>query len=298
MAESTTEVAHDAVAVIGTGVIGAGMAVNLLRNGHEVVVWNRTAERASDSSRPGRRLRATPAGRRPMPTSCSRRPPTTTRPVRYGSVTTGSSPVRRRRSTLVSSATLSPDWVAELADACRATGRTFLDMPVTGGRAGAEGGALMLLAGGEASALWPRSLTSSPRSRRPFGTSARWATGHGSSSCSTPCRRSTSSASARRWRWLAAVGLDPNDVGPALVERLGGPVTTMAWAADQQLPARANFALAWRSRIFVTPQRWPATSRLRCSTSPVERLSAAAAKGWGESRLDSRQRPTTDPGAE
>ena len=41
-----------------------------------------------------------------------------------------------------------------------------------------------------------------------------------------------------------AAGLDPDDVGPALVERLGGPVTQMAWASDQQPPERTNFALA------------------------------------------------------
>ena len=34
------------VAVIGTGIMGAGMAGSLAREGHEVVVWNRTAERA------------------------------------------------------------------------------------------------------------------------------------------------------------------------------------------------------------------------------------------------------------
>jgi 3-hydroxyisobutyrate dehydrogenase len=34
------------VAVIGTGIMGAGIAGSLAREGHEVVVWNRTAARA------------------------------------------------------------------------------------------------------------------------------------------------------------------------------------------------------------------------------------------------------------
>lgn len=34
------------VAVLGTGIMGAGMASNLVRDGHDVVVWNRTGERA------------------------------------------------------------------------------------------------------------------------------------------------------------------------------------------------------------------------------------------------------------
>ena len=45
-------------------------------------------------------------------------------------------------------------------------------------------------------------------------------------------------------RLARAAGLDAGHVGPALVDRLGGPVTKMAWASDQQLPERANFALA------------------------------------------------------
>ena len=49
---STDDGAQDGpVAVIGTGVIGGGMAVNLLRNGHEVAVWNRTAEHAAERRR-------------------------------------------------------------------------------------------------------------------------------------------------------------------------------------------------------------------------------------------------------
>ncbi|MEU8308677.1 NAD(P)-binding domain-containing protein, partial [Actinomadura sp. NPDC048955] len=34
------------VAVLGTGIMGAAMARNLLRNGHGVAAWNRTAARA------------------------------------------------------------------------------------------------------------------------------------------------------------------------------------------------------------------------------------------------------------
>ena len=33
-------------AVIGTGIMGVGMATSLLREGHEVVVWNRSRDKA------------------------------------------------------------------------------------------------------------------------------------------------------------------------------------------------------------------------------------------------------------
>ena len=150
-----------------------------------------------------------------------------------------------RRSTLVTSATLSPDWVAELAAACREAGRTFLDMPVTGGRAGAEGGALVMLAGGEATDLAAIGDVLDAISSR-FATSAPSAAGRGSSSCSTPCRplHLVGFGEAMATGALPSVST-PATSDAALVDRLGGPVTKMAWAADQQLPERANFALAW-----------------------------------------------------
>jgi 3-hydroxyisobutyrate dehydrogenase len=41
------------VAVIGTGIMGSGMAGSLAREGHEVVVWNRSAEKAEALVRDG-----------------------------------------------------------------------------------------------------------------------------------------------------------------------------------------------------------------------------------------------------
>jgi 3-hydroxyisobutyrate dehydrogenase-like beta-hydroxyacid dehydrogenase len=36
------------IAVIGTGIMGSGIASNFLKNGYEVVVWNRTLEKLRD----------------------------------------------------------------------------------------------------------------------------------------------------------------------------------------------------------------------------------------------------------
>src|SRR5690349_1245243 len=40
-------------AVLGTGIMGAGMARSLAREGHDVVVWNRTAEKARQVAHDG-----------------------------------------------------------------------------------------------------------------------------------------------------------------------------------------------------------------------------------------------------
>jgi 3-hydroxyisobutyrate dehydrogenase len=48
------------IAVLGTGIMGAPMARNLLRAGHEVTVWNRTVERARPLESDGAHAAASP----------------------------------------------------------------------------------------------------------------------------------------------------------------------------------------------------------------------------------------------
>src|SRR4029079_7037111 len=50
------------VAVLGTGIMGAGMTRSLLRAGHDVRVWNRTAARAQPLADDGATVAGTPAG--------------------------------------------------------------------------------------------------------------------------------------------------------------------------------------------------------------------------------------------
>lgn len=49
------------IAVLGTGLLGAGFARNLLRQGHQVVVWNRTASRTEPLVQAGATAASTPA---------------------------------------------------------------------------------------------------------------------------------------------------------------------------------------------------------------------------------------------
>jgi 3-hydroxyacyl-CoA dehydrogenase len=49
------------VAVLGTGIMGAAMARNLLAAGMEVRVWNRTREKADPLARDGAAVAASPA---------------------------------------------------------------------------------------------------------------------------------------------------------------------------------------------------------------------------------------------
>ena len=50
------------VAVLGTGIMGAAMARNLLKAGMDVHAWNRSPEKAEPLAKDGARSSTTPAG--------------------------------------------------------------------------------------------------------------------------------------------------------------------------------------------------------------------------------------------
>jgi 3-hydroxyisobutyrate dehydrogenase-like beta-hydroxyacid dehydrogenase len=269
------------VAVVGTGVIGAGMAVNLVRNGHEVAVWNRTVDRMTELVAAGATAATTPAA---AATNADVVFEATADDASSRSVWLGDDGIiagSAEASTLVTSATLSPDWIAELAAICRAARRPFLDIPVTGGRAGAEGGALILLAGGEQSALESIGDVLAAISSRLFhfgqvGNGTRFKLVLNALQAIHILGFGEAMAMAR------AAGLDPDEVGPALVERLGGPVTQMAWATDQQLPERANFALTLALKDLRYAAAMSADVDAPLLGVAVNRLTAAADAGFGD----------------
>ncbi len=269
------------VAVVGTGVIGGGMAVNLLRNGHQVAVWNRTAENAANVVDAGATLAATPAeaARGADVVFEATADDASSRSVWFGDdgILAGSA----ETATLVTSATLSPVWVAELAEACRSAGRPFLDMPVTGGRAGAESGALVMLAGGDEATLASiagvlEAISTTVRHFGPVGSGTQFKLVLNALQAAHLVAFGEAMAMAR------SAGLDLDEVGEALVDRLGGPVTTMAWAATREPPQRANFALAWALKDLRYASAMAGELPTPILDVAVARLADAESKGFGD----------------
>ena len=153
----------------------------------------------------------------------------------------------RPGSVLVASATLSPPWVAELAEACAAAGHPFLDMPLTGGRAGAESGQLVMLAGGDAETLAELAPTlaavaSDVKHFGPVGAGTRFKL------ILNAVQAVHLGAFGEAMRMAEATGLDAAAVGAALVERPGGVVTAMADAAFGQDDTPVSFPLRWAAK--------------------------------------------------
>jgi 3-hydroxyisobutyrate dehydrogenase len=142
-----------AVALIGLGLMGKPMALNLLKNGFALTVWNRTRARADEVLAAGAKWAgsardAAAAGDVVM--SIVSDPPAV-EAVLWGAE--GALAGLRKGSVLVDSSTVSPALARRAAAACAERGAAFLDAPVTGGTWGAEKGELVFMVGGEAEVL-------------------------------------------------------------------------------------------------------------------------------------------------
>lgn len=139
------------VAFLGLGVMGYPMAGHLLKNGHEVTVYNRTAAKAlAWVGEYGGRSCATPkeaAEGQDIVFACVGNDEDL-RQVVVG--TDGAIHGMAEGAVFVDHTTASADVARELAATLAKKGVTFLDAPVSGGQAGAENGALTVMVGGDA----------------------------------------------------------------------------------------------------------------------------------------------------
>ncbi|MDI5961501.1 NAD(P)-dependent oxidoreductase [Streptomyces sp. SL13] len=133
------------VAVLGTGVMGAAMARNLLKAGHHVTVWNRTRARAEPLVADGARIAEDPADAvrdADAVLTMMLDGPAVLEAVR------SAAPQLRPGAVWVQSSTVGPEGLAPLAALATEAGVHLVDAPVLGTRAPAEQGQLQVLAAG------------------------------------------------------------------------------------------------------------------------------------------------------
>jgi 3-hydroxyisobutyrate dehydrogenase-like beta-hydroxyacid dehydrogenase len=141
------------VGLIGLGLMGRPMGMNLLKAGYPLVVWNRTAARAEELVAAGARLAGSP---QEVAASCDFlltmvSDPPAIEEVLWGP--RGAIQSLKRGSIYVDSSTISPVLARKIAAACAERGARFLDAPVTGGDWGAKKGELVFMIGGDAGTL-------------------------------------------------------------------------------------------------------------------------------------------------
>jgi 3-hydroxyisobutyrate dehydrogenase/2-hydroxy-3-oxopropionate reductase len=137
------------VAFLGLGIMGRAMATNLVKNGNEVRVWNRSPGKEVA----GAEICATPAaaaqGAEVVWICVS--DTQAVESVLFGADGVENSLVQGM--TIVDSSTISPSATRQFAERVRQHGVDYVDAPVTGSKAGAEGGSLIFIAGGDKAVL-------------------------------------------------------------------------------------------------------------------------------------------------
>jgi 3-hydroxyisobutyrate dehydrogenase-like beta-hydroxyacid dehydrogenase len=145
------------IGFIGLGLMGRPMALNLVKAGHHVTVWNRTPSRAQELLAAGATLGKTP---REVAATSEILISIVSDPPALESILWGSAEQREGAleglesgSIYIDSSTVSPSLVKKISAACQQRGVRFLDAPVTGGDWGAREGNLVFMIGGDAATL-------------------------------------------------------------------------------------------------------------------------------------------------
>lgn len=141
------------VAVLGLGIMGSGMAQQLVERGFDVTVWNRDARKAQALATAGAQVAVSPAlaaqGAEVVVAMLAN--DEASRTVWLGEE--GALAAMSPTSVAIEASTLTVGWVRALAAEATVRGVAFLDAPVTGSKNNAANGSLTFLAGGDAHAL-------------------------------------------------------------------------------------------------------------------------------------------------
>lgn len=137
------------IGFVGLGIMGQGMATNLLNAGFALTVWNRTITRMQDLVAQGAHAGASPAdvaARSDIIITCVSDTPD------VQAVILGEQGIihgARPDALVIDCSTISPQATREMAAALGEKGIHMLDAPVSGGSEGAAKGTLSIMVGGE-----------------------------------------------------------------------------------------------------------------------------------------------------
>jgi 3-hydroxyisobutyrate dehydrogenase-like beta-hydroxyacid dehydrogenase len=137
------------VAFLGLGIMGQPMAVNLVKAGHDVAVWNRTPGKQVE----GARNAASPADAardREVVWMCVSDTAAVEK-VLFGE--NGAEPSLAAGMVIADSSTISPSATRQFAQRVRGRGVDWVDAPMTGSKIGAANATLIFMVGGDQAVL-------------------------------------------------------------------------------------------------------------------------------------------------
>ena len=136
------------VGFIGLGIMGGPMAQNLMEAGYEMVLYNRTPEKAEEIAGDGSTVAESP---KEVAESCDLIVLMLPDSPQVEEVVEGEDGVLEgleEGALIVDMSTISPVVTRELAEKIEERGASMLDAPVSGGEPGAQQGTLAIMAGG------------------------------------------------------------------------------------------------------------------------------------------------------
>ncbi|XP_069502134.1 cytokine-like nuclear factor N-PAC [Ambystoma mexicanum] len=137
------------IGFLGLGLIGSGIVSNLLKMGHTVTVWNRTAEKCDLFIQEGARLGRTPAE---VVSTCDITFSCVADPKAAKDLVLGPSGVLqgiRAGKCYVDMSTVDPETIVEVSRVIVSRGGRFLEAPVSGNQQLSNDGMLLILAAGD-----------------------------------------------------------------------------------------------------------------------------------------------------
>lgn len=141
--------AMGSVGFVGLGIMGDGMARNLLGAGHDVTVWNRTTSKAESLAADGAAVAGSPAevaAAQDIVMVCVSDTPDVDAVV-FGR--DGVAAGLRPGALIIDHSTISPVATKMFATAIDGEGGHWLDAPISGGSEGAQNGTLSIMVGGQ-----------------------------------------------------------------------------------------------------------------------------------------------------
>lgn len=234
------------IAIIGLGIMGHGIADNFLKNGYEVIVWNRSKNKADDLVTKGAKLAGTPkeAAHQADIVFEVTANDESSREVWLGKDGILSAPFPYPPKFLITCATLSVDWVTELSQKAKHPNIEFFDMPMTGSRVGAETGTLTLFVGGDEAVLEQirpdlKAIAKDVKYFGPIGSGTKYKL------VLNTLQAIHMAGFGEAMRLAKAAGLDEHKTAEALTERPGGVITKIAADSYFKQPDVVTFSVDW-----------------------------------------------------
>lgn len=233
------------VGLIGPGIMGRPMAINLLKAGHAVAVHARRRKAATPLAAAGATVCASPrevAERADVVfTVVSDTPDVEAVLLGPDGVIAGASP----GTLVVDMSTISPTATRRIAAALGAKGVTMLDAPVSGGEAGAIAGTLSIMVGGA-----PEDFQRALPLLQVLGGNVVHIGGHGAGQVAKLCNQvvvaETVNAVAEALALARAAGVDPGRVREAL---LGGFAGSRVLEVHGRRILEGDYAPGFKARL-------------------------------------------------